>query len=838
MQDKSEFNHQPVDPLQSSNSPHVNSLGDMYEHWFLDYASYVILERAVPAMEDGLKPVQRRILHAMKEMEDGRYNKVANIIGQTMQYHPHGDASIAEAIINLGQKELLIDTQGNWGDMRTGDSAAAARYIEARLSPLALDILYSPQITSWQLAYDGRKKEPMTFPVKFPLLLAQGVEGIAVGLATKILPHNFCELIQGAIAIFQGKTPTLLPDFPTGGLVDCTTYQDGKRGGKVRVRARIEILDKKTLAIRDIPYSTTTNSLIESIIKAHEKGKIKIKQVVDNTAQDVEILVYLAAGQSPEVAIDALYVFTDCEFSISPNACVIVEDKPAFLGVTELLTYSTHRTRELLHQELLLEHQALQEKMLFASLEKIFIEKRIYRNLEECETWEQVLDSIAQGLAPYQAQFYRPITEEDLVRLTELKIKRISKYDSQRAVDALHGLEKELTQVAHYLANLTEYAIQYFKELLKKYGLGKERKTELRTFDAIEAHTVAAVNQKLYVNRKQGFIGYGLKKDELIGDCSDLDDIIVFRQDGKCLITKVADKVFVGKDIIHAAVYKKNDERRIYNLVYLDGTTGITRVKRFQMLGIVRDKEYELAKSHASSQVLYLTDNPNGEAEAITIILSPGCAARNKVFDFDFSTLDIKGRNAQGNLLTKYPVKKIRLKAAGQSTLGGLSIWYDPTVGRLNTEQRGRLLGTFQEDDRILVILKDGHYLLTNYALTNRYEPGQVLLLEKFSPDQPISAVYYEGKTKQYYVKRFCLETTTLDKKFCFITETKDSKLLLATSTPDPQLAIQYRTSSSQPTQNLIYDLAEVGIKNWKALGNRLSNHSISQVELVTKESE
>ena len=828
--------HEKNEPTISATKDTIHDImpvGEMYQNWFLDYASYVILERAVPAIEDGLKPVQRRILHAMKEMDDGRYNKVANIIGQTMQYHPHGDASIAEAIINLGQKELLIDTQGNWGDVRTGDSAAAARYIEARLSPLARDILYSPAITTWQLAYDGRKKEPVTFPAKFPLLLAQGVEGIAVGLATKILPHNCCELIQGAIALLQGKKPMIFPDFPTDGLVDCSAYNEGKRGGRVRMRARIEVVDKRTLAIRDIPYSTTTTSLIDSIIRAHEKGKIKIKQVVDNTAQEVEILVYLAPGQSPDVVIDALYVFTDCEVSISPNACVIVDEKPAFLGVNELLAYSTKRTQALLHQELMLQHKALQEKILFASLEKLFIEKRIYRTIEECETWAKVLATIDQGLTPYKPQCYRPITEEDIIRLTEIKIKRISKYDSHKADEALRALEKELAQVAHHLQNLTAYAIQYFRDLLKKYGPGRERKTEIRTFDTIAGHAVAATNQKLYVNRKQGFIGYGLKKDELLGDCSDLDAIIVFRRDGKCLVTKVADKVFVGKDIVHAAVYKKNDERRVYNLVYVDGQTGIARAKRFQMLGIVRDKEYDLTKGHTGSRVLYLTDNPNGQAEVITVSLSPAAPARNKVFDFDFATLDIKGRSAQGNILTKYTVKKIRLKTPGKSTLGGFAIWYDNTVGRLNTEDRGRLLGTFHDGDRIIVIFPDGHYMLTNYELTNRYEPEQILLLEKFNPEQPISAVYYDGKTKQYYVKRFRVETTTLDKKFYFISEAKGSKLMVATTASHPQLAIQYRTPSSQQVQNLVYELEAVDVKGWRALGSRLSNHPIMQAHLL-----
>lgn len=828
--------HEKDKPATSTTKDTIHNImpiGEMYQNWFLDYASYVILERAVPAIEDGLKPVQRRIFHAMKEIDDGRYSKVANIIGHTMQYHPHGDASIAEAIINLGQKDLLIDTQGNWGDTRTGDGAAAARYIEARLSPLARDILYSPTITTWQLAYDGRKKEPVTFPAKFPLLLAQGVEGIAVGLATKILPHNFCELIQGSIAILQGKKHMILPDFPTGGLIDCSAYNAGKRGGRVRVRAQIEVVDKRTLAIRDTPYGTTTTSLIDSIIRAHEKGKIKIKQVVDNTAQEVEILVQLAPGQSPDAVIDALYVFTDCEVSIATNACVIVDGKPDFSGVDELLAYSTKRTQDLLQQELLLQHKTLQEKILFASLEKLFIEKRIYRTIEECETWEQVLTTIDQNLTPYKPQFYRPITEEDIIRLTEIKIKRISKYDSHQADKALRAIAKELAQVTHHLQNLTAYAIQYFKYLLKKYGPGRERKTAICTFGTIAAHTVAATNQKLYVNRKQGFIGYGMKKDELLCDCSDLNDIIVFRRDGKCLVTRVAEKVFVGKDIIHAAVYKKNDGRRVYNLVYIDGQTGIARAKRFQMLGIVRDKEYDLTKGHTDSRVLYLTDNPNGEAEVVAILLSPIAPARNKLFDFDFATLDIKGRSTQGKILTKYTIKKIRPKTPGKSTLGGFTIWYDNTVGRLNTEDRGRQLGTFQSDDRIIVIFQNGYYMLTNYELTNRYEPEQILLLEKFSPEQPIAAVYYDGETKKYHVKRFRVETTTLDKKFCFISGAKSSKLMLATTTSHLQLAIQYRIPNSQQVQNLVYDLETIHVKGWRALGSCLSNHPIIQVQLL-----
>lgn len=662
MKKDTEETHLPDHQPEKKTVHKVVPIDNMYKNWFLDYASYVILERAVPAIEDGLKPVQRRILHAMKEMDDGRYNKVANIIGQTMQYHPHGDASIGEAIVNLGQKELLIDTQGNWGDMRTGDSAAAPRYIEARPAPLANTILYSPAITTWQLSYDGRKKEPVTLPVKFPLLLAQGVEGIAVGLSTKILPHNFCELIHGAIAILKNEEPILLPDFPTGGIVDCTNYQNGKKGGKVRIRARIAIVDQKTLAILEIPYGTTTSSIIDSVIQASEKGKFKIKQVVDNTAEKVEILVYLLPGQSPELTIDALYVFTDCEVNISPNACVIQDKKPVFVGVNELLTYSTNRTKDILKQELVLQHNALQEKILFASLERIFIEHKIYRRIEDSETWEQVIQTIQQGLEPYIKQFHRSLTVEDITSLTEIKIKRISKYDLKKAEETLLAFEKELKGIQNNLSNLTTYTIQYYKELLKKYGAGRERKTEIQTFESIKAKTVVATNQKLYVDRKQGFIGYGIKKEELIGDCSDMDDILVIRKDGKCMVTKVAEKVFVGKDIIHVAIYDKDDTARIYNLIYQDGEIGITKAKRLQIRGLIRDKEYELTAGNAGSSILYLTDNPEGKTEIVTVVLSPKSTARNKIFDFDFADLAVKGKSSQGNILTKYPVKKIQLK--------------------------------------------------------------------------------------------------------------------------------------------------------------------------------
>ena len=675
----------------------VIPISGMYENWFLDYASYVILERAVPAINDGLKPVQRRIFHAMKEMDDGRYNKVANIIGSTMQYHPHGDASIADAIVNVGQKDLLIDTQGNWGDVRTGDSAAAARYIEARLSKFALEVIFNPQTTDWQLSYDGRKKEPVTFPVKFPLLLAQGVEGIAVGLSTKMLPHNFVEIIEGSIAILKGKKVKLLPDFLTGGKIDATDYNDGKRGGKVRVRATIIESDSKTLLIKDIPYGTTTTSLIESIVKANDKGKIKIKQVVDNTAKEVEIAISLASGISPDITMDALYAFTDCEVSISPNACVIVDDKPHFLTISEILKQSVDQTVELLKKELEIRKSELMEKMLFSSLEKIFIENRIYRDIEECETWESVIETIDKGLDPYKPQFYREITEDDIVRLTEIKIKRISRFDAFKADELMKKLGDELAETEHHLANLTEYAISYYQNLLDKYGKGRERKTEITNFDTIKAAVVAANNAKLYINREDGMVGYGLKKDEFISECSDIDDIIAFMKDGTCVVTRIQDKTFVGKNILHAGVFKKNDERMVYNMVYTDGNTGKTFVKRFQVLSVTRDRPYEIAKG-GKGKVHYFSANPNGEAEVVTISLTQSSSARKKIFDYDFSELEIKGRGAGGNTLTKYPVRKVVFKESGKSTLGGVDIWYDPIIGRLNREERGDLLGNFNTE--------------------------------------------------------------------------------------------------------------------------------------------
>lgn len=806
----------------------------MYEGWFLEYASYVILERAVPAIEDGLKPVQRRILHSMKEMDDGRFNKVANVIGQTMQYHPHGDASIGDAIVNIGQKDLLIETQGNWGDIRTGDSAAAARYIEARLSKFALDVVFNPQTTDWQLSYDGRKKEPVTLPVKFPLLLAQGVEGIAVGLSTKVLPHNFIELIQASIKVLQGKKPKIYPDFPTGGMADFSEYNEGKRGGKVKVRAKIEEVDKKTLAIKDIPFGTTTTGLIDSIIKANDKGKIKIKKVVDNTAEHVEILIELASGQSPNITIDALYAFTDCESSISPNACVIIKDKPHFVTVNDMLQVCTEQTVELLRQELEIRKAELLEKILFSSLEKIFIENRIYRDIEECETWESVLETIDKGLDPFKKEFYREITTEDIIRLTEIKIKRISRFDAFKADELMRKLTEELAEVEHNLANLVEYAISYFQRLLEKYGKGRERKTEIKSFENIKAAVVAANNAKLYVNRKDGFVGYGLRKDEFVCECSDIDDIIVFRADGKFQVVRISDKIFVGKDIIWAGVFKKNDERKVYNMMYLDGKSGRTMVKRFQVLGVTRDREYDLTKGERGSKTLYFTANANGEAELVTVYLTSGAKARVKVFDFNFADIDIKGRSSGGNIVTKYPVRKVQLKMEGRSTLGGLDIWYDESVGRLNRDDRGTHLGNFQADDKVLVIYNNGEYELTSFDLTNRYDPPKIHYIGKFDPDGVISAIHYDAATGSHYVKRFQVETSTKDKKFMFISEEKGSKMLLATTLKDAQIEVHYTVKGSRERKTTVFDMDMlIDVKGWRATGNKLSPHNVKKVVLL-----
>ena len=808
----------------------ITPMEGMYEQWFLEYASYVILERAVPAIEDGLKPVQRRILHAMQLIDDGRYNKVANIVGQTMQYHPHGDASITEAIVAIGQKELLIDTQGNWGDLRTGDSAAAARYIEARLAPFGKEILYSPQITTWQLSYDGRKKEPRTLPVKFPLLLAQGVEGIAVGLATKILPHNFIELVEAAIDLLKGKPISLFPDFATGGLADCTHYNAGKRGGKVRVRARIVVRDQQTLAITEIPYGTTTTSLIDSILKAHEKGKVKIKNVVDNTAENIEILINLLPGQPAETVIDALYLFTDCEVSYAPNACVIQDEKPVFVTVNELLAYTVARTTALLEQELLLEQQALKEKLFFASLEKIFIETRIYREIEGCKTWEDLLRTIADHLQPYD--FYRPIVEEDLVRLTEVQIKRISQYDSLRAQETLAQLQTHLATTLHHLQHLKDYTIAWYSGLLQKYGKGRARKTILTSFDPIAPHDVMVKDYKLYVNRKQGFIGYGLKGEEFVEACSDIDDVIVIGKDGKYVITKIADKLFVGKDIIHVSVYEKKDSRRCYNLIYVDGTTGIAFAKRFQILGITRDKTYDLTLGTPGSRVVYLSAHPNGAAEAVTILLSPISRTAKKKFEFNFANLSIKGRAAKGNILTKHAIYKIQRKGQAPSTLAKMELWYDASTGQIAPQGSGQLLGVFGPTDKILLVFKEGYYLVTTFSF--QPTPDRIVLIEPLRDTHVLSVVYYDSLEKNYFVKRFVVDGRVLDKRYnLFHSELDDCILKLVTSSATPKLQLHYLVDATgNGKRSIMYDLEKVAVKTIKAKGTLLSKYRITEVDL------
>lgn len=807
-------------------------VGSQYRNWFLDYASYVILERAIPAIEDGLKPVQRRILHAMYEMDDGRFNKVANIIGATMAYHPHGDAAIGDALVNMGQKDLLIDTQGNWGDVRTGDSAAAPRYIEARLSAFAKEVAFNEKTTEWQTSYDGRKREPVTLPMKFPLLLAQGVEGIAVGLSTKILPHNFIELCEASIDILRGKKVEILPDFPTGGQADFSQYNLGKKGGRVRVRAKIEEEDKSTLRIREIPFGTTTGSLIESIIKANDSGKIKIKKVIDNTAANVDIEVQLAQGVSTDLAINALYAFTDCEVSISPLACVIMDEKPQFLSVHEILDECTRNTLHLLRQELEIELRELEDKWHFSSLEKIFIENRIYRDIEECETWPAVIAAIDEGLEPFKPKLRREVTEEDIVRLTEIRIKRISKFDSFKADELIQGLEDDIAGVRHHLEHLIDYAADYFKNLIKKYGKGKERKTEIRAFDTIEANVVAAANVKLYANMKEGFVGTGLKKDVFITDCSDIDDVIAFRKDGKYMISKVTDKVFYGKDLIHVDVWRKNDERSTYNVIYWDGAAKRAMVKRFNATGLIRDKEYDMTAGSPGSDVLYFSANPNGEAEKVIVHLSSMANARIKQFDYDFTQLAIKGKTAQGNLLTRYPVRRVDLKEKGVSTLGGVKIWFDEMTGRLNGEGRGNFLGEFDGEDRVLVIYNDGSYELTNYELINRYETDQVYLIQKFYPEQSINCVYLDGKSKTHFVKRFVVETTTMGKKFPFISEEKGSQLLCATTDEAGKVAVTTEDKKGVKAEMEFVFAEFMELRGWKTIGQKLHAEKVKKVTL------
>lgn len=824
------------------------NLQGMYQNYFLDYASYVILERAVPHIDDGLKPVQRRILHAMKETDDGRYNKVANVIGLTMQYHPHGDAAIGDALVHMGQKELMIDTQGNWGDVATGAGAAAPRYIEGRLTKFALEVTFNPQTTEWQMSYDGRKREPVTLPAKFPLLLASGTDGIAVGLSTKIMPHNFIELIKASIDILKGKKVQIFPDFQTGAQIDVSDYNGGKRGGKVKIRALIEKLDKDLLAIKELPYSVTTESLIESIIKASEKGKIKIKKVVDLTSKDVEVQVELIPGTSPDVTIDALYAFTDCEISISPNACVIHDDKPHFMTVEEILEHNTFRTRDLLKTELEIKLHELLEKWHMASLEKIFIEKRIYHQIEECESWEEVLTTIDRELRKYvvspsenpdakdkRLRLMRDITEDDIAKLTEIRIKRISKYNSFKADEYIAALEEEMQQVRHDLEHLTDFTIAYYKRLLEKYGKGRERRTRITSFESIQATEVVANNAKLFVNYTEGFIGFGLKKDEnnvFVSECSDIDDVIVFRADGRFMVKRIADKVFVGKDIIHAAVWKKNDERTTYNLVYSDGANGRTFAKRFNVTAITRDKEYVLTSEAKGSKLLYFTANANGEAEVVSILLTQASTAKKKQFDYDFKELTIKGRSSQGNLITKYPVRKVSLKEAGKSTIGALKVYIDEVSGRLNNNGLGRLLGEFDTGEQMLIVYKDGTYELTELDMTRRFNLTELYHLSKFDPEIVISAVHYDGNKGLTFVKRFRIETSKLKERYSYLTDHKDSRLLFATTVANPQVRYTMKLKNKKMQGEL--NLADfIDVKGWKALGNKLSDQKLSEVELI-----
>jgi len=821
--------------FDSRSDEQVIQVKGLYKNWFLDYASYVILERAVPAVNDGLKPVQRRILHAMKDLDDGRYNKVANIIGHTMKYHPHGDASIGDALVQLGQKDLLIDTQGNWGNTLTGDGSAAPRYIEARLSKFALEVVFNHKTTQWGLSYDGRNKEPFFLPVKFPLLLAQGAEGIAVGLACKILPHNFNELIDASIGILRGKKPNILPDFPNGGMADFTNYNDGLRGGKVRIRAKMRQQDKKTLIIDEIPHGTTTGSLIESIIKANDKGKIKIKKIEDNTSDKAEIIVHLPPNISPDKTMDALYAFTDCEVGISPNACVIENEKPRFVGVNEILKINTEQTVDLLKQELEIRKNELEEQWHFSSLEKIFIENKIYRDIEEAETWEEVIGNIDKGLKPHIKHLKRPVTEDDIIRLTEIKIKRISKFDKFKADEKIAGLEAELEQVQHHLDNLVDYAIDYFKKLKKKYGAGRERKTEIKVFDSIEASKVVVANKKLYVNREEGFIGYGLRKDEYVCDCSDIDDIIVFRNDGTMSVTKIDSKKFVGKDILHVGVWKKGDKRTIYNMVYQDGTKGAAYVKRFPVNSITRDKDYDLTAGNKKSKVLYFTANPNGEAEVIQIFLRPRANLRKAKFDYDFADLAIKGRGAKGNILSKHLVRKIEMKEEGTSTLAPRKIWFDDIVQRLNPDGRGTFLGSFKGDDKILTIYQGGYYRITGYDLSTRFDE-ELILIEKFNPEVVVTAVYWEGDKEQYNVKRFNPEVS--QKPVSFITEHDDSRLEFATTHPAPIATIQFDKRSSDLEDEEV-ELSEfISVKGVTAMGNRLTPHKVKTIDRIEPELE
>ena len=808
----------------------ITKVTGMFKDWFLDYASYVILERAVPSIEDGFKPVQRRIMQSLKDLDDGRYNKVANIVGHTMQYHPHGDSSIADAMVQIGQKDLLIDTQGNWGNILTGDSAAASRYIEARLSKFALEIVFNPKITHWQASYDGRRNEPINLPVRFPLLLAQGAEGIAVGLSTKILPHNFLELIDASIKHLEGKKFTLLPDFPTGGIADCSNYNDGERGGRVRIRAKVGQLDKATLVITEIPFGTTTCSLIDSIIKANEKGKIKIKKIEDNTAAEVEILVHLPPGVSPDKTIDALFAFTNCEQSISPLGCVIEDNKPLFVGVSEMLRQSTEHTVELLKADLEIKLDELETQWHFASLERIFIEERIYRDIEEESTWEGVIAAIDAGLKPHIAHLKREVTTDDIVKLTEIKIKRISKFDSDKANQRIEAIEGAIAEVKHHLSNLVTYAIDYFKKLKTDYGKDKERKTELRIFDDVDATKVVNRNTKLFVNREEGFVGTALKKDEYVCDCSDIDDIIIFTQSGQAVVTKVDGKTFVGKDIIHVAVFKKKDNRTIYNMIYRDGKSGPSYVKRFAITAITRDKVYDLTSGSDHSEVLYFSANPNGEAEVVTVLLRQVGQIKKLKWDIDFSDIIIKGRESKGNLVTKNSVKRIELKEKGVSTLKPRKIWYDEVVRRLNTDERGELLGAFSGEDRLLVIEQSGIVKTITPDLTTHFSEDMIVL-EQWIPEKPISIIYFDGEKERYFLKRFCIENE--NKPESVITDHPNSHLEMALTDWRPMVDIEFvKERGKDRRDNLQVDVESfIAVKGIKALGNQLTTHGVKSID-------
>lgn len=836
-EDLNEENSTPKNDEQLHN---ITSLTGLYENWFLDYASYVILDRAVPHINDGLKPVQRRILHSLKEMDDGRFNKAANVIGNTMKYHPHGDASIGDAMVQIGQKNLLIDCQGNWGDPVTGDSAAAPRYIEARLSKFALEVVFNPETTDWQASYDGRNREPITLPVKFPLLLAQGADGIAVGLATKILPHNFVELLDASIEVLKGTRPDLVPDFPTGGLADVSNYNEGQRGGKVRVRAKIVERDKKTLVINEIPYTTTTGGLMESIVSANEKGKIKIKRIEDNTASEVEIVVHLAPGISPDVTIDALYAFTDCEVSISPNTCIIKDDKPHFMSVNDLLIESTNNTRRLLKMELEIKLKELMEKIFFSSLLKIFIQEGMYKHpdYESSGSFDAVVEVLTRLFTPFFSQFYREILTEDYKKLIDKPMSSITRFDVKKTDEQIKSLEEEIKQIKHHLKHLTDYAIAWFQKLKDKYGKDRERKTELRTFDKVEAAQVALANVKLYMNKEDGFIGTTLKKDEFVCDCSDIDDIIVFREDGRCLVTKVQEKGFVGKDIIHAAVFKKNDDRTVYNMIYKDGQSGVSYIKRFSVVGTTRDKEYDLTKGTKGSKVLYFSANPNGEAEVVNIQLKPHSKLKKLQFDEDFAAIAIKGRASMGNIVTKYPVKKIVLKSKGVSTLSGRKIWYDDVLKRLNADGRGKYLGEFDGEDRILTVLSTGVYELTGFDLNNHFD-DKMILIEKYDPEKVYTVVHLEGKSKNHLVKRFTFENIASGRQLSIISDENGSKLEIITGLKEPVAKVVQLKGKDKTPEEIEVDLTTViDVKGIKAMGNRLSQFPVKSVELLTAETD